>query len=211
MRSDGRKHLLRWHFLKPAKNLGRGEHLFTLVSELGHRGVRQSRPRAGPPGRPWQPGPSAGTAAGLGCSACSPPGVCRLQKHLECTDDGPGLSQSERRQRTAEPCISCVPQTRVAWTESRGEGTERGTLFSALPIAPVPSPWFSSGQRSPLTISPETRVWRSACESSRNAYLADSCNIHLINYLPWSGPIRGAVSGSNSKCSTRLAAQDASS
>lgn len=73
MRSDGRKHLLRWHFLKPAKNLGRGEHLFTLVSELGHGGVRQSRPRAGPTGRPWQPSPWAGAAAGPGCSACSPP------------------------------------------------------------------------------------------------------------------------------------------
>lgn len=161
MRSDGRKHLLRWHFLKPAKNLGRGEHLFTLVSELGHGGVRQSRPRAGPTGRPWQPSPWAGAAAGPGCSACSPPPVprvCSLQKHLECTDEGPGLSQSEHRQRTAEPCIGCAPQARVAWTESRSEDTEQGTLFSALPIAPVPSPWFSSGQRSPLTISPGTRA-----------------------------------------------------
>lgn len=50
-----------------------------------------------------------------------PPGVCRLQKHLECTDEGPELSQSEHRHRTAEPCISCVPQARTAWTESRSE------------------------------------------------------------------------------------------
>lgn len=135
MRSDGRKHLLRWHFLKPAKNLGRGEHLFTLVSELGHGGVRQSRPRAGPTGRPWQPSPWAGAAAGPGCSACSPPPPPPGSAAYRNTSSAPTRVLGFLRANTGKgrPSPASAARPRHVWRgRSRGVKTLNGERSSQL-------------------------------------------------------------------------------